>query len=62
MDDGPHEGHQEARTAQEVLATVQDYVNCLRNGYLEAVTDERLWNYRSGKGGAQPLDGGTALL
>lgn len=60
-EDDPHEGHQEARTAQEVLDMVKDYVHCLRNGYLEAVTDERLWNFPTGQGAAQSLDGGTAL-
>ena len=60
-EDDPHEGRQEARTAQEVLDMVKDYVHCLRNGYLEAVTDERLWNYPSGQGAAQPLGGGTVL-
>ena len=42
-DDDPHEGRQEAYSAREVLEMVEDYVYCLRNGYLEAVTDERLW-------------------
>lgn len=42
-DDDPHEGRQEANSAREVLDLVEDYVYCLRNGYLEAVTDERLW-------------------
>lgn len=60
-EDDPHEGHQEARTALEVLDMVKDYVHCLRNGYLEAVTDERLWNFPIGQGAAQPLDCGTAL-
>jgi hypothetical protein len=41
--DDPHEGRQEAYSAREVLEMVEDYVYCLRNGYLEAVTDERLW-------------------
>lgn len=40
-DDDPHEGHQTAATAQGVLAMVKDYVHCLQNGYLEAVTDPR---------------------
>lgn len=42
-DDDPHEGEQDAESAAPVLAMVEDYVLFLRNGYLEVVTDERLW-------------------
>ena len=55
-DDDPHEGHQEAYTACEVLEMVEEYVYCLKNGYLEAVTDERLW----GNATARPGPAGPA--
>lgn len=42
-DHDPHEGRHDANSAREVLEMVEDYVACLRNGYLEAVTDERPW-------------------
>lgn len=38
-DDDPHDDRPNPCTGQEVLALVEDYVYCLRNGYLEAVTD-----------------------
>lgn len=43
----PHEGRHEAYSAADVLAMVEDYVFCLPNGNVEAVTDERLLSERS---------------
>lgn len=43
QDDDPYEGRAVPETGQEVLALVKDYVDCLQNGYLEAVTDPRLY-------------------
>lgn len=60
-DDDPHEGRHEAHTAQDVLDMVEDYVHCLLNGYLEAVTDERLWNSPAGQGW-MPIPMGTGAL
>ncbi|CAN7668483.1 MULTISPECIES: hypothetical protein [unclassified Acidovorax] len=49
-DDDPHEGWREAETARQVLDQVEDYVACLLNGYLEAVTDPRLWESSTEQG------------
>ncbi|MGP3505506.1 hypothetical protein [Paracidovorax citrulli] len=42
-DDDPHDDRPNPCTGQEVLAMVEDYVYCLRYGYLEAVTDPSLF-------------------
>ncbi|MFN9473235.1 hypothetical protein [Acidovorax sp.] len=42
--DDPHEGNQIATSAEEAMSMVEDYVDCLLNGYLEAVTDPRVWD------------------
>ena len=43
QDDDPFEGRPSPESGQEVLSLVEDYVDCLQNGYLEAVTDPRLF-------------------
>jgi hypothetical protein len=39
LDDDPHDDRPNPETGLEVLELVEDYVSCLQNGYLEAVTD-----------------------
>ena len=43
-DDDPHDHLPNPTSGQEVLALVKSYADCLRNGYLEAVTDPRLYS------------------
>lgn len=43
LDDDPHDDRPNPETGLEVLEMVEDYVYCLLNGYLEAVTDPRFF-------------------